>query len=54
MGPRSNQRQMVRPLNEDQVSSPGGFHPEALSELYVSLSTNTAPAMEACRTPIRQ
>src|SRR5215469_9411871 len=37
-----------------EVSSPGEFHPEALSELYVSLSTHTAPAMEPRRTPIRQ
>ena len=26
-----------------RVSSPGGFHPEALSEPYVTLSRHTAP-----------
>jgi len=33
------------------VSSPGESHPEALAELYVSLSTHTAPNMEPRRTP---
>jgi len=28
------------------VSSPGEFHPEALSELYMNLSAHTAPTME--------
>jgi hypothetical protein len=28
------------------VSGPGEFHPEALAELYVSLSTHTAPIKE--------
>jgi len=37
-----------------QVSSPGELHPEALSELDVSLSTHTAPIMEPRRTPICQ
>jgi len=36
------------------VSSPGESHPEALAELYVSLSTHTAPNMEPRRTPICQ
>src|SRR5215813_10140999 len=36
------------------VSSPGESHPEALAELYVSLSTHTAPTMEPRRTPICQ
>ena len=31
---------------DDQVSSPGESHPEALSELYVNLSTHTAPIKE--------
>src|ERR1041385_9445402 len=31
------------------VSSPGESHPEALAELYVSLSTHTAPIKEPCR-----
>src|SRR5579864_7677613 len=35
-------------LNE-KVSSPGESHPEALAELYVSLSTHTAPIKEPCR-----
>src|SRR5215813_4597457 len=38
----------------DGVSSPGESHPEALAELYVSLSTHTAPTMEPRRTPICQ
>ena len=37
-----------------QVSSPGEFHPEALSELYMNLSAHTAPTMEPRRTPICQ
>src|SRR5437868_14762251 len=37
-----------------QVSRPGESHPEALAELYVSLSTHTAPIMEPRRTPICQ
>jgi hypothetical protein len=36
------------------VSSPGESHPEALAELYVRLSTHTAPIMEPRRAPIRQ
>jgi hypothetical protein len=36
------------------VSRPGESHPEALAELYVSLSTHTAPIMEPRRTPICQ
>ena len=32
--------------SQDRVSSPGESHPEALSELYVSLSTHTAPIKE--------
>ena len=32
-----------------RVSSPGESHPEALAELYVSLSTHTAPVMEPRR-----
>jgi hypothetical protein len=36
------------------VSSPGEFRPEALAELYVSLSAHTAPIMEPRRTPICQ
>src|SRR5271157_1747120 len=39
---------------DDQVSRPGESHPEALAELYVSLSTHTAPIMEPRRTPICQ
>src|SRR5215472_3485819 len=39
---------------QDGVSSPGESHPEALVELYVSLSTHTAPSMEPRRTPICQ
>src|SRR5579864_5278778 len=35
-------------LNEN-ISSPGESHPEALAELYVSLSTHTAPIKEPCR-----
>ena len=31
------------------VSSPGEFHPEALVEPYMSLSTHTAPIAEPCR-----
>jgi hypothetical protein len=38
----------------DEVSSPGEFHPEALSELYMNLSAHTAPTMEPRRTPICQ
>jgi hypothetical protein len=37
-----------------RVSSPGESHPEALAELYVSLSTHTAPIMEPRRDPICQ
>ncbi len=37
-----------------EVSSPGEFHPEALSELYMNLSAHTAPTMEPRRTPICQ
>jgi hypothetical protein len=40
--------------SNDEVSRPGEFHPEALSELDVSLSTHTAPIMEPRRTPICQ
>jgi hypothetical protein len=36
------------------VSRPGESHPEALAELYVSLSTHTAPITEPRRTPICQ
>jgi hypothetical protein len=36
------------------VSSPGEFRPGALSELYVSLSTHTAPVTELRRAPICQ
>jgi len=36
------------------VSSPGESHPEALAELYVNLSTHTAPIMEPRRAPICQ
>ena len=39
---------------KDGVSRPGEFHPEALAELYVSLSTHTAPITEPRRTPICQ
>jgi Arabinose-binding domain of AraC transcription regulator, N-term len=37
-----------------RVSSPGESHPEALAELYVSLSTHTAPIMEPRRARICQ
>ena len=37
-----------------EVSSPGESHPEALAELYVSLSAHTAPIMEPRRAPICQ
>src|SRR5215469_9159801 len=37
-----------------EVSSPGGSHPEALSEPYVNVSAHTAPTMEPRRTPICQ
>ena len=37
-----------------RVSSPGESHPEALAELYVSLSTHTAPIMEPRPAPICQ
>src|SRR5215472_10049232 len=37
-----------------EVSSPGEFHLEALSELYMNLSAHTAPTMEPRRTPICQ
>jgi outer membrane protein TolC len=37
-----------------EVSRPGESHPEALAELYVSLSTHTAPIMEPRRAPICQ
>jgi hypothetical protein len=37
-----------------KVSSPRESHPEALAELYVSLSTHTAPIMEPRRVPICQ
>ena len=37
-----------------KVSRLGELHPEALAELYVSLSTHTAPIMEPRRTPICQ
>jgi hypothetical protein len=40
--------------SQDEVSSPGEFRPEALSEPYLNLSAHTAPAMEPCRTPICQ
>src|SRR5215475_15350592 len=40
--------------SQHEVSSPGESHPEALAELYVSLSTHTAPTMEPRRTPICQ
>ena len=43
-----------RATHGHEVSSPGGSHPEALAELYVSLSTHTAPTMEPRRTPICQ
>ena len=36
------------------MSSPGESHPEALAELYVSLSTHTAPVTEPRRAPICQ
>ena len=36
------------------VSSPRESHPEALAELYVSLSTHTGPIMEPRRVPICQ
>jgi hypothetical protein len=39
---------------ENEVSSPRESHPEALAELYVSLSTHTAPIMEPRRVPICQ
>src|SRR3954454_21319628 len=39
---------------DDQVSSAGGSHPDALSEPYVTLAAHTAPAMEPRRTPICQ
>src|SRR6266849_5510439 len=39
---------------QEQVSRPGESHPEALAELYVSLSTHTAPIMEPRRAPICQ
>src|SRR6266508_2746509 len=42
------------PAMHDRVSSPGEFHPEALSEPYLNLSAHTAPAMEPRRTPICQ
>ena len=29
-----------------ELSSPGEFHPEALAELYVSLSAHTAPMVK--------
>jgi hypothetical protein len=38
----------------ERVSRPGESHPEALAELYVSLSTHTAPIMEPRRIPICQ
>jgi hypothetical protein len=44
----------LRPAMHDEVSSPGGLHPEALSEPDVSLSTHTAPTVEPRRTPICQ
>src|SRR6516164_9216382 len=34
-----------------EVSGPGELHPEALAELYVSLSTHTAPITEPRRAP---
>src|SRR5215471_12530214 len=40
--------------DDHKVSSPGESHPEALAELYVSLSTHTAPSMEPRRTPMCQ
>src|SRR5271157_1427556 len=48
---------LTRPLAahvDVAVSRPGESHPEALAELYVSLSTHTAPIMEPRRTPICQ
>jgi hypothetical protein len=42
------------PNRKVRVSNPGESHPEALSELYVSLSTHTAPIMEPRRAPICQ
>ena len=41
-------------IGKVRVSSPGESHPEALAELYVSLSTHTAPIMEPRRAPICQ
>src|SRR5215831_20051012 len=37
-----------------EVSRPGEFHPEPLSEPYLNLSAHTAPAMEPRRSPICQ
>jgi hypothetical protein len=39
---------------ENEVSSPGESHPEALIEPCLSLSTHTAPVIEPRRTPICQ
>jgi hypothetical protein len=39
---------------QDKVSSAGESHPDALSELYMSLSAHTAPTMEPRRNPICQ
>ena len=47
-------QQFFRFAGEDKVSSPGEFHPEALSELYMNLSAHTAPTREPRRTPICQ
>jgi len=47
-------QQFFRFTGDDKVSSPGEFHPEALSELYMNLSAHTAPTMEPRRTPICQ
>ena len=37
---------------EFQVAGGVAPHPEALAELYVSLSTHTAPIMEPCYVPL--
>ena len=36
---------------EDQVSGAGEFHPHALAEPYVSLSTHTAPINQPVASP---
>ena len=47
-------RLLFRSRQQQQVSSAGESHPDALSEPCVNVSAHTAPAMEPRRAPICQ